>query len=539
MSYQLHFIDSLDALVRLCAARPEAFQEQQQLLGAATRATATGEVTVIAGPTWPTLNGVHMDGAATAPNGLVSRLWDRGVQRLFVARDAEPADLLLLARSLAGVSTGETDGFELRLRTVRIVPVAVAETDVDAAPSVHSFRAPLPAGQSPFEPAAREPTLASRVLTIPLETVVGQDAMPEGMQRMAPMINTPILLRTIVSDDKRALPVGKLLDLLSRLDGMAEWQRVPELSLILEEVGRRAEGALRDDDASLLFRITLAVLRGADSETQSEAQLAYRQARRRLLAKPCIRLVAPMVPRLPDRRDDLVYLLGQAGEEGADAVIELLIAAGSPSDRRAYMGTLVRLQAGGCTLVHMLTDERWFVVRNAADVLGEMQVKGAEEPLGNALSHDDERVRCSALTALGRLGTPAALHAVQGALASPDAALRTQAASILASSNWPYTVTAVRRRLRTEEDPEVQLALVAALGSVASDEAVAVLAELAEPEPLSILIRRATPLRTAALQSLADAHTPAARVVVERLSGDRSGELREAARLAIKRWRTE
>src|SRR5690606_21820300 len=127
------------------------------------------------------------------------------------------------------------------------------------------------------------------------------------------------------------------------------------------------------------------------------------------------------------------------------------------------------------------------------------------------LRHDDERVRYSALGALGRLGTPRALHAVQDALQSPLADVRARAASVLAASSWPYTVAAVRRRLREEEDPDVQLALVAALGRVASNAAVAVLAELAEPQRLSLLRRRHTPLRSAALQSLVDAHTPAAR----------------------------
>ncbi len=536
MSYPSQFVDSLDALVRLCAARPEAFHEQQELLGVAARAITAGEVTVISGPTWPLLNGAQMDGAATAPDGLVSRLWGRGFQRLFVARDAEAADLLLLARALAGVATGEQDGAELQLRTVRILPVVKDGAGVAPRPPVGSFTASLPTGQSPFEPAVLDLASTTDMPAIALETVVGQDEVSESQQRFAPMINTPILLRTIVDHDKRDLPVNDLLNLLSGLDRLAGWQRVPELSLILEEMGRRAEGALRDDDAPLLLRICLAVLRGADAETHPEGQLAYRQARRRLLARPYLQVVARMLPRHPASRDDLVYLLFQAGEEAADAVITELIEAKSPSDRSAYIATLVRLKAGGRTLLHMLTDERWFVVRNAADLLGEMQVKGAEEPLRDALRHDDERVRYSALSALGRLGTPGALHFVQGALASEHVAMRIQAASVLASSDWPYTVTAVRRRLREEEDPAVELALVAALGQVGSEEAVSVLAGLVIPEPLSTLLRRPTPLRTAALKSLVDAGTPAARTIVEKLSGNRSSELRAEARLAMKTW---
>ncbi len=532
MSYSSRFVDSLDALVRLCAEQPGACEEEQRLLGEAVRAIAAGEITVIAGPTWPLLNGVPMDGAATAPGGLVARLWARGTQQLFVARNAEAADLIILARAVAGVSTGQPEGAESRLRTVRLVPVAV--DGMEPGQSLDSSVPPLPADQCPFEPAAREPTASSCMSVVPFETVVGDGGASGSWQRIAPMINTPVLLRTIVEHDRCDLPDRELMKQLSALDRLPDWRRVPELSLILEELGRRAEAALRAVDTPLLLDIILAVLRGAHGETQPEARLAYRQARRRLMARPYLRLLVPMVPRFPERRDDLIHLLGQAGEEAADVLIDELAAADSASDRRAYIGTLVRLKAGGGTLLHMLRDERWFVVRNAADLLGEMQTKGAEGPLSDVLRHADERVRSAALSALGRLGTPGAMLAVQRALASPYAPLRVQAASVLASSNWPYTVSAVRRRLRVEEDSQVRLALVAALGRVASDEAVEVLTELTESEPLRMLLRRPTPLRSAAIRSLADANTPAARAVVARLSDSRSGELREAARLAMK-----
>lgn len=539
MADPLSFVDAYDALVRLCAAEPEQYAEQRLLLRTAARATGSGEITLVAGPDLPTLNGIELEGRAAAPDGLARRLWARGLQRMFVARDAQPADLLLLARALAGVPTGAPEGAEMLLRTVRVATLSDGGAAAMSTMPAANWTTPRSPAQNPFEPAPRHPAATSSVTQVPLETIVGRGdgaAGPDGPRPVVPMINTPIMLRAIVSEDKSDLPLDRLITMLGDVGTLPDWQRIPELNLILEELGRRAENALRDGDTALMRGVMLVVLRAAELETHHEALLSFRMVRRRLLAPPYLRAVALMLPRLPDSRDDLLYLLGQAGEMGAEAVIEQLIVAEASSDRRVYTNTLVRLNTGERSLLHMLADERWYVVRNAADLLGEMRVAGAEEPLLGALRHDDERVRRSALGALARLGTTRALQAVQEALGAAQPGVRAHAAAVLATTNWPYTVATVRRRLREETDSEVQQALVAALGRVGSDDAVAVLAELAEPPRLSLLIRRPTPLRTLALQALVDAHSPAARVVVERLSTDRDGDLRTAARRALDHW---
>lgn len=541
MSDWLRFVDGLDALVRLCAAEPEQGAKQELLARTSARAVRQGEVTLVAGPGWPTVNGTQLDGAAGAADGLVGRLWARGVQRLFVARDADPAELLSLARALAGARDDGALGAGSRLRTVRLAYRQDGEEAgaAAAAPDVE-WNAPPLEHQTPFEPAPREPDAAGQVQVPAIETVLAHDddqGAPGSVAPAAPMINTPILLHAIVAGDKRVLP---LRDLIASMDGIGtlpDWQRLHELSMILEELGRRAERALEEGDGTLLRDIVAPVLRAAEEETNAEARLSLRMARRRLLVMPNLRAIAPLLPRQPERREELVHIFAQAGDAGADAIIEQLIDSESPSDRRVYMSTLVRLRSGERSLLHMLEDGRWYVVRNAADLLGEMRAVGAEEPLFGALRHEDERVRRSALGALGRLGTSRALHAVQECLGAGEAALRAHAATVLAASSWPYTTTALRRRLREETDPEVQLALVAALGRVATDDAVATLAELAEPPRLAFLVmRRATPLRCAALQALVSAHTSAARQVVQRMSNDRDAELRAAARRALDHW---
>ncbi len=306
------------------------------------------------------------------------------------------------------------------------------------------------------------------------------------------------------------------------------------LARLLDEMVARTEAAAREGDAHRVHAfLTTAVHREEESDAH-QVRMAIGVALRRLLALPHVRLVATLLPRMPELRDDVCKVLGRAGEEGADAVIEQLVASESTSDRRAYFSMLVRLQAGVPALVHMLGDPRWYVVRNAAELLGEIGAGGAAEALERALGHEDQRVRRAAAIALGRLATPAAGQALRDALRHADPDTRSHAALALAASGWPYAAAALRRALVDEEEGDVQLALVTALGRAGTEDAVDALAELSEP-PRGLFRRRGTPLRTAAVNALADADTPRARDVLARLRKDRDRGVREVVERVLKR----
>ncbi|HEY0971778.1 MAG TPA: HEAT repeat domain-containing protein, partial [Gemmatimonadales bacterium] len=192
-----------------------------------------------------------------------------------------------------------------------------------------------------------------------------------------------------------------------------------ELTPLLDEALARAEAATRDGDPIRVNALLVAAVRREEELEKlgaHEARLTVGMALRRLLAIPQLRLIATLLPRIPELRDSAYLVLGRAGEEGADAVIEQLVAAESSSDRRAYFNALVHLQAGVPALMHMLGDPRWYVVRNAAELLGELDARGADEALERVMGHADERVRRAAATALGRLATPRAGQVLREAL---------------------------------------------------------------------------------------------------------------------------
>jgi HEAT repeat protein len=248
----------------------------------------------------------------------------------------------------------------------------------------------------------------------------------------------------------------------------------------------------------------------------------------RRLAKPSIlRITAQLLPIRKERLDELLLVLGHAGEDGAEAAIEQLVAAQSLSDRRVFFDALVKLQAGVPALTHMLRDARWYVARNAADLLGEMQATEAERPLTELLKHADDRVRRAAATALAKLGTPRALDALRRALKDASPQVRMQAAAGLALKKDQRNVTTVAKALEEETDAEVQLAILAALGRLATPDAVKRLVEAAAPGGL-LFGKKSVAYRVAAVQALGEAKTPAARHALDELVNDKEKDVRDA-----------
>jgi HEAT repeat protein len=322
-------------------------------------------------------------------------------------------------------------------------------------------------------------------------------------------------------------------EFFSRLDAT---NSVAATSSLLDQIVLVIEESARDNRAvaaaDLFYRI---VAREAE-KSDPELKRAYASAIRRLSKPTILRGVASILPKRKERAPDYLAILARAGEEGAEALIEQLTAAQSLTDRRVFFSALVTLQAGASTLTYMLGDARWYVARNAADLLGELNAVEAEGPLAELLKHDDDRVRRAATSSLAKLGTSHALLALKRALKDTSPQVRATAAAGLAGSrrnaHGVPSASTLLRALDSESDVEVQLAILSALGRVATSEAVDRLIKAAEPAG-GLFKRKATSFRVAAVQALGDARTSAALAALQTLSGDRDRDVRDAAKKAL------
>ena len=81
-----------------------------------------------------------------------------------------------------------------------------------------------------------------------------------------------------------------------------------------------------------------------------------------------------------------------------------------PSRRRALIRLIVRLGSGVVPdAMKRLSHPKWYFVRNLCTILGDVGDRQALEPLMQATSHREHRVKREAIVAIGKLGTPAAI----------------------------------------------------------------------------------------------------------------------------------
>jgi HEAT repeat protein len=482
-------------------------EEQKDALRAAIAVIGQGTVTIARRGSRVFANGKSLPDTLAAGPELGAQMMGHGVMVIEIAASSPPADLLGTARILSTTGTRGDKGKRAKemLDALKTLSVKFALEDASLAPRL--------------DPKLAEPTpLPGRMMAATPAMGVGVATPHKGMA---------LVENREMWQQFRAVqvPVEDSEALFAELDKAAQPN---EQGQVLDELSTLAEHASRDGRTHVLASVCIGMVKRETNGNSEGRRQACTMALRRLLRPALLRGIAQLLPRKRDIAAELEAVLSRAGAEGADAVIELLTEESSASDRHVYLDILPRLQTGVPTLVHMLGDTRWFVVRNAADLLGEMHVRSAEPALLPLLEHADERVRKSAANALINLGTTAGFRAVCEMLQAESPRTRAHAAMALASRRDEKSTAQLRTVLEEEPDTEVQLALLGALGKIATPAAVEQLIRAAEPKR-RLLERKPNSFRIAAIQALAEAKTPAALAAIAVLREDKEREVREAA----------
>lgn len=278
--------------------------------------------------------------------------------------------------------------------------------------------------------------------------------------------------------------------------------------------------------------ILLALMDQEPRFTDDDTRRAFGYALKRIAKATTFRALAAGLSTSPERHDDYMRILAYFGDAAADEAIEQLAFAESSKERRVLFDALVALQRGVPTLIYLLGDGRWYVARNAAELLGEMRAAEAEQGLAWLLNHPDVRVRRSATAALAQLETPGARAALRAAMKDESPAVRMHATMALASAKERAAVPAIFRALADEQDPEVQRMLMSALGRIGSPEAIQHLIAAAEPER-GMFKKKPMPLRLAAIAGLAESDGASAVSAIRALTNDKERDIRDAATRAL------
>jgi HEAT repeat protein len=561
-------------LVYLLAHQPDATVEQERVLGAASVSIAEGDASL----TTSRLNvdlldeGESVDGVQL--HELVTRMSAHSTHQIDFPANTPAAEILSVARLLAGDARPNDDGaaFDDKLLSLGLTMVEVhlgrsgfvrsgsmtpGASPRVAAPSVRTptpFRGmPAFGSATPPQPTRSIPVPPSNASAraTPARSTAGIGAAPP----IAPRDLTPGAGRPTSPEPGRAPgpPLPSIRDELPRIiegaitaktlawmpdneliDQLGPGLTAPKAMVLLDQIITVAEARARENRWEMVASVFDKVVRNEAAATHNvELRRAYTIGLRRLTKPTLVRGIAGLLPRRPELRDTLHDVLLRLGADGAEALIDLLTAADSLTDRRAYLAALVKCREAVPLLMHLLGDNRWYVVRNTTDLLGEMGAIEAESALIETAGHREERVRRSVATALSRLGTTRAIQTVQHMLTDAVAEVRVHAVQGLGGLKIPRAVSVLSRALDNEQDQEVQAVILAALGRQATDEAVARLLKAAEPDG-RLFKRKPTALRVSAVQALAEANTPSALTALKRFADDKDREVRETALRSLK-----
>lgn len=292
----------------------------------------------------------------------------------------------------------------------------------------------------------------------------------------------------------------------------------PAPALSQEVVEQELAAAVRQGDSAVAFQLLAGV-----SDAVFFEQLASRPALQLIVE----RLLDPSAPH-----DAVQALLVQAGVPGARAVFEQLIATTEMAERRFLYDVAAALPATLAVARQHANDSTWYVVRNAAGLLGELRNPAAITDLARLLKHSDTRVRVAAVVALGQIGGPQAMARLESVLFDSVPDVRNRALSIVfAAPDDDPLADRMMMAVQEESMLEYQLEIIQALSHVHTPRARRKLVELTGERSRSLDDLQ---LRLAAISALASGHRPDADDDLRALTNDPHSLVRERAAAALK-----
>jgi len=475
------------SMLFLLRDRPDAREELAKQFKTLFAAMAGRGIDLRAGDSGLRVNGLPLPDTQPLMGALRTHLLDRGVGELRLASTVRPEQLLGVMRILA-----EPPG---RYRSLH-------EMAISFEPSVRELLVIAP-------PAPDGPTEAG-------DWNAYGDVAHAVNEQAAGLTRPSAALR--------------LESLPEHLEAIQRDPRAPDVPDRLSEVVRSMDDLAAEGDWAGVLAAAGAVVRGEEHARDSSNARAFGIAIRRAMPRSVVEQIARLIPQ-PETRSDAQVVLQRVGADATEALLGLLAGSDKMEDRRVYFASLRQMTEGTELLVNMLTHDEWFVVRNVADLCGELRIDSAVGRLAHHAQHKDERVRRAVGAALARIAAPGSAEPLRTLLGDKSPAVRLAVAQNLDERLRGIAMSVVVA-LDAESKPEIVRELLLALGRMRSNEAVKILARVAEPGG-RLFKRKPLATRLAAIEALAMAASPAAESALRTLSTDADPNVRQAAALAV------
>jgi hypothetical protein len=276
----------------------------------------------------------------------------------------------------------------------------------------------------------------------------------------------------------RALSVTLLIDLFTmERDPDRAGEMAWDMSALVEDL--LMSGSY--DDALTVIR----AMQTRAAAPQAIGREACRAALTQLGESPAMREAAALIADLDEEGwRSLRAVIDAIGVSSVDALKPIVAVEGDDAATgRAERAIVGFGQKAVVRLGSLVSDQRWFVQRRAARLLGAIGTADAVPLLQPLLRQHDPRVARAAVSALGGIPDPAAARAIHTVLRAATGEVRRAVTEALVSEKDPRVVPMLVRILEESEplgkDHDLVLETIDALGTVGTDAAVPILQTMA------------------------------------------------------------
>ena len=311
----------------------------------------------------------------------------------------------------------------------------------------------------------------------------------------------------------------------------------PRKGSLLKEIEPQVNAAAEREDWEGYLDLLSRLFREHEQETDPRVKERYVTLLRRVLPRSAQESLARAVVSGVGRAE-AVALFNRLGAEPTEVLLELLAAAPTLAERRAYFSMLSHMREGTRGIINRLDHPDWFVVRNIAELCGELRLTEAIPRLAERVEHPDERVRRAIAAALGKIGSSAVAQPLRKALWDSSVMVRLDAIQAINRETGRGLVMTLSLRLDEEENAEVQQGICQALGRIGSPDAVQTLLRCAKPKR-GVFVRKRTMSRVAAVEALGLAEGPVVASALQDLLTDDDESVRQAAERAMANLKTD
>ncbi|TMQ66274.1 MAG: hypothetical protein E6K79_02670 [Candidatus Eisenbacteria bacterium] len=402
-----------------------------------------GDLTIAVGESHFSYTGHVVYHTATEKESIPAALYYAGVQQLTLRQGVDSGELRALVNVLRSASDeGEqcsddavTLLWDQCFERIEYTCVSAAELELrersespasGAASGDHGIPWPLGTDDDPDRGTAERALPTGRSDDWAFRTGDTPDRREYPENRFALTDVEAENIRMVARIEEVNSPQDQLLEIFSMIlhaeESPVEYLEMASTMIHLLEYEIEAGNVERARDLLEQFR----AIPSSKAASQGEFQAATDQVIQKI-ARPdlMVRFAAALRSRADINLPDLTKFFVLLGTAAAPTLCDLLGEAQDRRTRRALCEALAILcRSNVDVLIQRLWDPRWFVVRNLLFVLGRIGHQGVERALGEALYHQDVRVRREAVRALSGIDSAVSRAYLNSALRDPDRSVR-------------------------------------------------------------------------------------------------------------------